>query len=322
MKVLGRTPAMFHALVVLSGACTISCLASDTLPVTVTTRADLGRVEVRIGDGLFTAYCYGPEFRQKPVLYPLLSPGGNPVNRELPFIDEATPETRDHPHQQSLFFGYGDVNGLDFWSHAHGEHMVHRSLIRAESGAASGVIEILADWVDGADKTVLQEHRFMRFGGDSRRRWIDFQAWLVSLADALTFHDTKEGFFALRLADALREGDGTGRYRNAFGRESEAQIWGRRSPWVALTGVVNGERVTVAIFELPDSLRHPTYWHARAYGLFAANPLGRKDFAPGREPIELRVQPGESLHFHYRVVVYTGEVEPLALDEDYQDVIR
>ncbi|HRR57654.1 MAG TPA: hypothetical protein P5057_11860, partial [Acidobacteriota bacterium] len=89
MKVLGRTPAMFHALVVLSGACTISCLASDTLPVTVTTRADLGRVEVRIGDGLFTAYCYGPEFRQKPVLYPLLSPGGNPVNRELPFIDEA-----------------------------------------------------------------------------------------------------------------------------------------------------------------------------------------------------------------------------------------
>ena len=41
-----------------------------------------------------------------------------------------------------------------------------------------------------------------------------------------------------------------------------------------------GHTVTIAIFDHPGNPGYPTYWHARGYGLFAANPLGRHIFDP------------------------------------------
>lgn len=281
------------------------------------------RVAVLIDGRPFTNYCYGPEFRWKPVLYPVLSPAGNMLNRELSFIRPDHGETKDHPHHQSLFIGYGDVAGHDFWSHAHGERIVHRAVVRSGSTDGEGELEIRADWVAPDGRRVVEEHRRMRFGGAADRRWIDLEVWLLPAdGEALDFRDTKEGFVAFRLADALRERGGTGRYRNAFGRELETGVWGRRAPWVAVTGEINGEKVTVVFFEYPDSVRHPSYWHARGYGLFAVNPFGRKDFAAGSRPISWWVQPGESLHLHHRFAVYSGTLTPEQLDEEYQRLIR
>ncbi len=65
---------------------------------------------------------------------------------------------------------------------------------------------------------------------------------------------------------------------NSQGAEGEKAIWGKPADWVDYSGTVSGKQVDVAIFDSPKSFRHPTTWHARAYGLFAANPFGIREF--------------------------------------------
>ncbi|HMO85544.1 MAG TPA: PmoA family protein, partial [Lacipirellulaceae bacterium] len=64
----------------------------------------------------------------------------------------------------------------------------------------------------------------------------------------------------------------------------------------------------IAIFDLPDSFRHPGRWHVRTYGLFAANPFGQREFPRGdQRQGAVTVAAGESLRLHYRVLLYAGE---------------
>jgi len=273
------------------------------------------RIEIWIGGSLFTAYQYGPIFKSKTVFYPIRSAEGQMINRELRFIRESG-ETTDHPHQQSLFLGYGDINNLDFWSSAHGEKIVHKSVI-GHSSEAPAYLEVTADWQTADSKVVAAEHRKVRFGGGEDVRWMDHSIELKAVSGPLVFEDTKEGMFAIRLADALREKGGSGHYINAFGQETSPVIWGKRAPWVALWGKLGNEEMTVAIFEHPTSENYPSYWHARDYGLFAINPFGRKDFIAGSTPLDLKLNEGESFHFRYKVLIYRGKVTKDRLDEDY-----
>ena len=295
---------------------------SPSGPDTVEVRPapDRQAVEVWVSGRLFTAFQYGTAFAQKPVFYPILSPDGAMINRELPFIKESH-ETSDHPHHQSLFLGYGNVSGLDFWSTAHGERIVYRATLETRSGD-TGELDFAADWQDPQGRAVLREFRRVTFGSTEDSRWMDHDITLQALDEALNFNDTKEGMLGLRLADALREEGGTGRYQDAFGREGSAEVWGKRSPWVALRGELEGKPVTVAIYEHPSTSGHPSYWHARGYGLFAVNPFGRKDFVQGARPLDRRLEPGQSFHFRWRIWIYGGKVAKERLDKDYSQYIE
>lgn len=279
------------------------------------------KVEIWIGGQLFTSYCWGREFEQKPVFYPVRSPEGTAVNREIPFREEALQKSQDHPHHQSLFFGYGDLEGADFWTCRQGERMVHRAVLEASSGPV-GKLVVVIDWVDRAGQTSVRELKRVTFGGAADVRWMDHDITLTALEEPRSFDDTKEGMFALRVADELREDQGTGRYINAYGWETADQIWGKRSPWVALQGSIEEEEVTIAIFDHPTSENHPSYWHARAYGLFSINPFGRKDFVEGAEPDNRRLEPYEQFHLRHRVLVYGDKVSKQRLDQDYWDYVK
>ena len=65
---------------------------------------------------------------------------------------------------------------------------------------------------------------------------------------------------------------------NSLGAEGEKAIWGKPADWVDYDGKVADEDVGIAVLDHPKSFRHPTTWHARGYGLFAANPFGLRDF--------------------------------------------
>jgi hypothetical protein len=86
---------------------------------------------------------------------------------------------------------------------------------------------------------------------------------------------------------------------------------------MGLTGVVDGQPVTVAIFDHPSNHGHPTYWHARGYGLFAANPLGRQGYDPKQEPASFTLKPGESVTFRHRILVQDGKMTADQLRAEY-----
>jgi len=279
------------------------------------------KVEILVGGRPFTAYCFGPDFQRKPVFYPVISPGGVVVNREIPFGDDDSQRSQDHPHHQSLFFGYGDIDGEDFWTCRQGEKILHQSVLKTSSGT-TGQLSILLEWLDSMGKALVSEVKRVTFGGSDNVHWMDHDITLTALGESRSFADTKEGMFAIRLADELREDEGSGRYINAYGWETADQIWGKRAPWVGLRGTIGGNDVTVAIFDHPISENHPSYWHARGYGLFSINPFGRKDFVKGAEPDNRRLEPHESFHFRHRVLVYDGKVSKQRLDLDYWEYVK
>jgi len=85
-----------------------------------------------------------------------------------------------------------------------------------------------------------------------------------------------------------------------------------------LSGKVNDESITLAIFDHPKNVGYPTYWHARGYGLFAANPLGQEVFSNGKEKLNFTLEPKQSVTFRYRLLIQSGPVTPESIEKQSQ----
>jgi hypothetical protein len=277
-------------------------------------------VSVDIKGKPFTQFFIGPE-TNKPYLHPLRSASGKIVTRGYP-MEEIPGESHDHPHHRGLWFSHGDVNGFDFWGNetrgAKFGRIVLSKIDNLSDGKDSGAIDATFDWSDPSGKVLLTEARKMIFYAQPKTRTIDFDIVLTA-REAVTFGDTKEGTFAVRVASGLEEARGA-QMVDSQGRQGEKQIWGKRADWVDYDGVIDGERLGIAIFDHPSNPRHPTYWHARAYGLFAANIFGLRDFENDKSKNgSLRLAPGEALRLRYRVVIHPGDRKSAHIDRLYAD---
>ncbi|MEE8468642.1 MAG: PmoA family protein [Planctomycetota bacterium] len=274
---------------------------------------------VHVGDELFTEFLYGHDPR--PILFPLLSPSGVPVTRSYP-MREVPEEAPDHPHHRSLWFAHGDVNGVDFWHEG-----AERPGRIVDNGWRENVVvrdDTLRigfgfDWNDPQGNTLLTEQRRMLFGATEDERWIDFEIALTASDEDVTFGDTKEGTFAMRMHPELRlVGDvAKGSAVNSTGVTGK-DVWGKRAAWVHYQGSVSGKPVGVAMFEHPSNFRHPTWWHAREYGLVAANPFGVHDFE--RKPAgtgDHVLAASETLTLRYRVWIHAGTRTPQEVAEAF-----
>jgi len=275
------------------------------------------QVAVTVDGKPFTTYRYGPEFPDKPVFYPVISPNGARVNREYPMVQGVAGESSDHPHHQSVFFTYDEVNGTNFWNPEQtGRRIAQRSL-----DVAGNALVAVLEWRDKDGGLVLEETKRVTFGGTTDAFWLDHDSVLKATNVPVTMGDTKEGAFGLRLNDTLKEAGGSGRYVNAEGNETAANVWGKTSNWVAIRGAVTDAAgrhdVTVAIFAHPSSLNSPPYWHARDYGLFAVNPFARHGYDPSQPERITKLAVGQSIHVRFRLAVYDRQVDIARLSQDY-----
>lgn len=278
-------------------------------------------VRVSIGGEPFTIY--RTKEGTKPYMYPVIGPTGKPITRAYP-MEEVEGETRDHPHQRSFWFTHGDVDGFDFWgsdpinkpSPRHGR-IVETEKTTVASGTAVGVLRTRNDWLKNDGEKLLEDERTVRFFDTEEGRIVDFDITLKATNGPVTFKDTKEGTFGIRIASSMdvkrQEG---GQIINAEGITNN-DAWGKASPWVDYTGPLDGETVGVAILNHPESFRHPTTWHVRDYGLFAANPFGYKDFGQD-ESGDHKLEDGESITFRYRVIFHKDNTESAGIPTAYQ----
>lgn len=267
------------------------------------------RVLVTIGGEPFTEYLFDGPDRGKPVLAPMLGPGGVRFNRSWPLGPDVPGEPHDHPHHECMWFAHGDVNGHDFWQGKDGARIVHAGFERI----AGDTIVTRCRWLAGDGSEVCSDVRTITFGGSDRERTVDVAIAITASAGPVVFGDTKEGTMAFRVRPELTlpradHAAATGHYLNSAG-ERDAAVWGKPASWVHLQGQVEGRTVGVACFDHPTNHRHPTTWHARDYGLFAANPFGLHDFtgAPAGSG-RLELEPGKSLGLRYRWVFHEGDV--------------
>lgn len=303
----------------------LALVAALTLPLMAQVKiaqAGEGRITIEIGGKPYSTLFYGPG-TTKPYLYPLLTASGKSVTRHFP-MEQFPGETHDHPHHRGLFFAHGDVNGLDFWGNdplvpsPKGGTIVLEKVNRLKSGKKSGSIDITFDHNDRSGKTLLTEHRLMVFHDEPTERIIDFDATLTA-KEKVTFGDTKEGTFAIRLATEMQADKHTGHIVDAEGAEGEKNVWGKKSHWVDYYGEVQGEKVGVAILDNPHNPGSPVRWHVRAYGLFAANPFGLADFVGDKsQKGGMTVEPGQSLRFRYRVIIHPGDAQSAGIAAAYE----
>jgi hypothetical protein len=293
-------------------------------------------IDVSIGGTPFTTYTFGPDY-SKSFLQPLRDPHGIVVTRGIP-VGNTIPPGHEHdpsiePHQRAMYFAHGDVDGNSFWVeevfakyYAHDPQMkygrmVFRKLDQIESGSSSGTIRTTFD-LEGSDhKPFAQETQEFKFSGDKDARIIDCEFVITAGSQPVHFGDTKEGSFGIRLAPELVAPKGT--MVNSEGGQGEAQVWGKRANWVDVDGVIDGQQLGVAVFDAPDSFRHPTYWHARGYGLLAANPFGLSYFLADKTKDGGYTLPaGQSVKFRYRVLIHDGTYKDANVAQKYTDYAR
>lgn len=277
-----------------------------------------GPISVFFGADLFTRYLYG-ESERKPYLYPI-NLGGVCLTRHFPMKAEVEGEKKDHPHQRSLWFTHGEVNQVDFWSESpRAGRVVHKEFTALESGPVLGRLGARAEWIAPGGKKLLEDAREYRFIPlVEQAAALDLTIVLTAPDEAVVFGDTKEGSFGIRLAESMKEERG-GRIENARGQAGEKNAWGKPAEWIDYTGPIAGKTFGVAILDHPSSFRHPTHWHVRGYGLFAANPFGYRDFYRDQaKDGSYRLEKGASMTFRYRVIFHSGATQDAAIAEIYR----
>lgn len=290
---------------------------TETGGVRLKTLEEHGAVEVSINGELFTRYCFAGA--PKPYCYPIIGPTGVPVTRSYP-MEMVEGETRDHPHQRSFWFTHGEVNGVDFWAEgADKGKQVHREFVRLEEGPVCGAIRAINDWVTADGKKVCEDERELRVYNVPGVRLMDFTVTIRATEGPVEFGDTKEGTFGIRVASAMdvTEAHPQAQIVNSEG-QTNADAWGKQARWCDYSGLVGGKIVGISIFDHPSSFRHPTYWHVRTYGLFAANPFGLRHFIGDQEGKgRFTLAKGQEVTFRYRVLIHPGNVEEARVADWY-----
>lgn len=312
--------------------------ATSTKGVQVVADEAHRRVDVTIDGAAFTSYIW-PTSLKKPVLYPLIDDEGFTVTRGYP-LDPRPNERVDHPHHAGLWFNYGNVNGFDFWNNSDAIKPEDRSkmgtilqtkIVSTKSGSDHGELVVESVWVTGGNKQILSQTTRYTFERRNYGRAIDEVIMLQAL-DHAVFNDDKEGLLGMRVARWLESPEEKGGiFTDANGNPTNVEsapadssnpasgvyltsegvkgpaVWSTRARWCSLTGETGSHVVTIAIFDHPKNPNYPTYWHARGYGLFAANPLGQHIFDSKSPELNFTLEKGQSATFRYRVLLVAGK---------------
>ena len=294
---------------------------------------DANRINVFIGNKPFTSFFY-PDTLEKPVLYPIIAANGTTVTRGFP-LNPQPGEPTDHPHHIGMWFNFENVNKLDFWNNSFAIPKEKKNMygwiktdrIAETKDGTKGLLTYHANWTNQQNETLLEETTTFEFSGTDRLRIIDRTTTLKAVTE-VNFTDAKDGLLGFRLAHALeiptaedkkftddkgivtvvkgtKGSTANGNYITSEGKEGDA-AWSTRGRWCKVYGKMGKDSVSVVIIDHPKNPNYPTFWHARGYGLFAANPLGEKVFTNGKSAKNLQLKQGESVIFRYRIVVDNG----------------
>ncbi len=298
-------------------------------------RKDKKQVDILYNNKLLTAYCYYDSVR-KPILFPVNTVDGITVTRGYP-IQSVAGERTDHPHHNGIWLNYESVNGLDFWNNSTAISVdkrsqygtiKHQRVIGKKTGGNNASLTIAAMWIRPDNKVILNEQTIFNFTVNGSNFIIDRTTTLTATDIPVVFKDVKDGMLAIRVARELEmpskepatfvddkgnitkvspsgTGDVTGMYINSNGVKGDS-VWSTKGKWCILTGQKQGKDITIGMIDHPSNVGYPTYWHARGYGLFALNPLGRKVFSNGTEELNFTLKARDATTFRYRIIIHSG----------------
>ncbi|HMG69182.1 MAG TPA: PmoA family protein [Chitinophagaceae bacterium] len=334
MKRSVRTRQVKYLIISVVCMCWCAIIIAQKEVVEISREKNENKINIFIGHKLFTSFLY-PDSLEKPVLYPIFASNGTRITRGFP-LHLYPGEPTDHPHHIGLWLTFENVNGLDFWNNSYAippekKHLygwIRTDHILQTSGGVKGILSYHANWTDQKHKVLLEETTRFEFSGTPHHRTIDRITSLKADTDIL-FTDAKDGMLGLRVARELQipsatdqkftddkgnitivkkidDSLATGNYLTSEGKQGD-DAWSTRAVWCKMYGKMGKDSISITIIDHPGNPNYPTFWHARGYGLFAANPLGEKIFTNGKSEKNLHLKKGESVQFYYRILIDDGK---------------
>ncbi len=225
------------------------------------------------------------------------------INDAVPGVklDKKDPRYYDHPHHKGIWFSIDEVNGLKHW--AEGHKIVNRSVELTTPRGETAVMKIVNHWVNEKEEPVLEELTTVRIHSN---RLIDYDAELKALGEPVTIGHTKEGMFAVRVPNSMREFMEAGEVVSDAGVKGTKLLWGQPTPWIDYTGRIGEAVFGVAVMDHPGNFR-PSRYHVRDYGLFAISPFGDPDYTGGKvaTPVQ-ELKSGDSVRLRYGAYPHPG----------------
>ncbi|HEX5082839.1 MAG TPA: PmoA family protein, partial [Blastocatellia bacterium] len=262
--------------ILLSALCFVSMasLFASAQDIKITENKEKKQLDVTVDGQPFTSYVFWDD-QKKPLLYPLRTSKGVVVTRGFP-LEKVAGERTDHPHHISMWFNYGNINGVDFWNNSGGPRsekmgvIKHKSVSAIKNGKGSASLGVTMDWIMPDGSKVMQQDETIVFRAAKDLRIIDRIITLTAQDKKVVFNDSKEGALGIRVTRALEEpstkpeiftdehGNPTkvpmmdntgvaGVYLSSEGKVGEKEAWGTRGKWMTLSGNVKGEDVVIAI---------------------------------------------------------------------------
>ena len=314
---------------VLAGLLCLPLVSAREEAAAVSAKVGKGTIDFYAGKQLVTTYRFD-EAQSKPYFYPMYA---------LPEVEITENGPKDHVHHRSAWFCHGDVipeglelkdkiknvKGVDFWSENKLAGRIVCVKVEKPKVEKDRVIVVTKnEWRTRDGTKVLDETRtitFRHLGTD--RNLIEIVADLHASEYPLDFGDTKEGSMGIRIKDALRvDRKKGGRLTNAEGKQDQKGCWGRVSDWCDYSGPVGeGKTAGLTVFADPKNAID-TAWHARDYGLLAANPFGREKHAqfPDRKGKSetVKLKKGENLKLRYGLYLHAGDVKQGKVKEAFE----
>lgn len=292
---------------------------------------------VKVDGEVFTEYVVTDEASSKPYLWPVFGPGQVSLSRSYP-MENIKGEQHDHPHHRGIFFGHDNLAGADTWAEPSSfekalkgkenaeaterlkkiGRLRHRSFTTLEVRDGSAVLVAQGDYLDPAGRKLFEEKRTLVFSVADGSRLIDVDIELIATEGPFAIADKKDGGLGIRIPTVLAaDSKAGGRLVNSEGLLNE-KVWGKRARWCDCNGPVGGSTMGVALLNHPSSFRFPTPWHARTYGLLAANPFGPRSLNPEEPSGDLTVKPGEPLKLFHRFIFHTGDEKAARIEEAWK----
>ncbi len=315
---MNTAPRLFAAYLILTVFAANSS-AQDANRVSFHEKSD-SELQILIGNDVFSVLNHGKQWN-KPFLYPMYAADGTNILRPIiaTKADQGSSKTgNDHHHHKGVWIAVDSVNDekLNFWSEK--DKIVNQKVKHSVTDDGFGQLTLVNAWMQD-DKPLVKETTTITF---HPTRLVTCHIELAAIDKDVTIYDTKEGFFAVRVAHTMRESEG-GHITNAEGLNGEKECWGKPSPWIDYFGEVDGKTYGVTLMDHPDNFRKSRY-HVRSYGLFAISPFGPRTYSKGEEPeAPVTLSHGKkSMTLTYGMYVHNGDTKSGGVDDAYKDFLK
>jgi hypothetical protein len=256
--------------------------------------------------GLIGEFVYRDEKIRRPYLTRLQTLSGKQVTRNHPPVEgtDATDHDTMHP---GIWLGFGDFAGSDFWRNKGTiDHVRLTNMTTTTDGLLTFSAE--ARLLDEERRELGQITNHLQIKTFDDIRLLVWEAAFYSDTQDLVFGDQEEMGLGARVATPLTEKNG-GVVSNSEGLQTAEKTWGQPADWCDYSGQVDGQRIGITLMSSPTNFRR-SWWHNRDYGVFVANPFGRKAMQQGT-PSRIIIPRGQKFRISFGAAIHAArDYEP------------